>query len=56
VVGYVDQNHDFTRVCEGTGKKDVLAYDYGRKRRTGDFHGHAAVLLAATALLPEGQK
>ena len=28
VVGYVDQNHDVTQVCEGTGKKDDLAYYY----------------------------
>ena len=38
VVGYVDQNHDLTQVCEGTGKKD-------------DFHGQAPVLWAASALL-----
>jgi unsaturated rhamnogalacturonyl hydrolase len=51
VVGYVDQNHDVTQVCEGTGKQDSLAYYYARKRRTGDFHGQAPVLWAATALL-----
>jgi unsaturated rhamnogalacturonyl hydrolase len=51
VVGYVDQNHDVTQVCEGTGKQDSLAYYLARKRRTGDFHGQAPVLWAATALL-----
>ena len=51
VVGYIDQNHDVTQVCEGTGKKDDLAYYYARKRRTGDFHGQAPVLWAASALL-----
>ena len=51
VVGYIDQNHDITQVCEGTGKKDELAYYYARKRRTGDFHGQAPVLWAASALL-----
>jgi rhamnogalacturonyl hydrolase YesR len=51
VVGYVDQNSDITQVCEGTGKKDDLQYYYERKRRTGDFHGQAPVLWAASALL-----
>ena len=56
VVGYVDQNHDVTQVCEGTGKKDDLEYYYMRRRRTGDFHGQAPVLWAASALLREGVK
>jgi rhamnogalacturonyl hydrolase YesR len=56
VVGYVDQNHDVTQVCEGTGKKDSLEYYYQRKRRTGDFHGQAPVLWSADALLREGVK
>jgi unsaturated rhamnogalacturonyl hydrolase len=51
VVGYVDQNSDVTQVCEGTGKKDDLAYYFARKRRTGDFHGQAPVMWAASALL-----
>src|SRR5271170_2842525 len=51
VVGYVDQNSDVTQVCEGTGKKDDLAYYLARKRRTGDFHGQAPVMWAASALL-----
>ena len=51
VAGYVDQNNDVTQVCEGTGKKDDLAYYLARKRRTGDFHGQAPVLWAASALL-----
>ena len=56
VVGYVDQNHDVTQVCEGTGKKDSLEYYYQRKRRTGDFHGQAPVLWTAGALLANGVK
>jgi rhamnogalacturonyl hydrolase YesR len=56
VVGYVDQNHDVTQVCEGTGKKDDLAYYYARKRRTGDFHGQAPVLWAASALLRDEKR
>ena len=51
LVGYVDQNNDVTQVCEGTNKKDDLAYYYARKRRTGDFHGQAPVMWAASALL-----
>jgi unsaturated rhamnogalacturonyl hydrolase len=49
--GYIDQNNDITSVCEGTGKKNDLDYYYMRKRRTGDFHGQAPVLWAASALL-----
>jgi unsaturated rhamnogalacturonyl hydrolase len=56
VVGYVDQNSDVTQVCEGTGKKDDLAYYLARKRRTGDFHGQAPVLWAASALLRDEGK
>ena len=56
VVGYIDQNHDITQVCEGTGKKNDLQYYYERKRRTGDFHGQAPVLWSATALLRQGVK
>jgi rhamnogalacturonyl hydrolase YesR len=56
VVGYVDQNSDVTQVCEGTGKKDDLQYYYERKRRTGDFHGQAPVLWAASALLREANQ
>ena len=51
VVGYIDQNQDITSVCEGTGKKNDLAYYLARRRRTGDFHGQAPVLWAASALL-----
>ena len=51
VVGYVDQNSNVTSVCEGTGKQNSLPYYLARKRRTGDFHGQAPVLWAASALL-----
>jgi unsaturated rhamnogalacturonyl hydrolase len=51
VAGYVDQNNDVTSVCEGTGKEDSFEYYLARKRRTGDFHGQAPVLWAASALL-----
>lgn len=51
VVGYVDQNSDVTSVCEGTGKKNDLQYYLERTRKTGDFHGQAPILWAASALL-----
>jgi Predicted unsaturated glucuronyl hydrolase involved in regulation of bacterial surface properties, and related proteins len=51
VTGYIDQNNDITSVCEGTGKLNSLDYYLARKRRTGDFHGQAPVLWAASALL-----
>ncbi len=51
VVGYIDQNQDITSVCEGTGKQNDFDYYMARKRRTGDFHGQAPVLWAASALL-----
>jgi unsaturated rhamnogalacturonyl hydrolase len=51
VAGYVDQNHDVTGVCEGTGKKNSLEYYLERRRRTGDFHGQAPVLWAVSAVL-----
>ncbi len=51
LAGYVDQNDNVTSVCEGTNKKDDLEYYLMRKRLTGDFHGQAPVMWAATALL-----
>jgi rhamnogalacturonyl hydrolase YesR len=49
--GYIDQNGDTTQVCEGTNKKNDMQYYYDRRRRTGDFHGQAPMLWAASALL-----
>ena len=51
VAGYVDQNHDVTQVCTGTGKLDNMQYYLDRKRETGNLHGQAPVLWAAAALL-----
>ena len=51
VAGYIDQNSDITQVCEGTGKKNDLAYYYARRRRTGDFHGQEAAIWATNALM-----
>ncbi len=51
VTGFIDQNNDVTNICEGTSKKDDLEYYLMRRRRTGDFHGQAPILWAASALL-----
>ncbi|HEV2647360.1 MAG TPA: glycoside hydrolase family 88 protein [Acidobacteriaceae bacterium] len=51
VTGYIDQNHDVTQVCEGTNKLNSYDYYLARKRRTGDLHGQAPILWAASALL-----
>jgi rhamnogalacturonyl hydrolase YesR len=51
LIGYIDQNADVTSICVGTNKKNDLDYYLTRPRRTGDFHGQAPVLWAASALL-----
>lgn len=51
LAGYVDQNADVTSVCMGTSKKNDLQYYYDRPRITGDYHGQAPILWAASALL-----
>lgn len=51
LVGYVDQHNDITSVCEGTNKLNNLDYYLLRKRRTGDFHGQAALMWTVDALL-----
>jgi rhamnogalacturonyl hydrolase YesR len=51
VTGFIDQNNNVTNVCEGTNKKDDQEYYLERKRHTGDFHGQAPILWAASALL-----
>ncbi len=55
VTGYIDQNNDVTSVCAGTSKKDDEEYYLERPRKTGDFHGQAPILWAASALLRESQ-
>ena len=37
MVGYVDQNNDVTQVCEGTNKKDDLAYYLRAEEEDGGF-------------------
>jgi unsaturated rhamnogalacturonyl hydrolase len=51
LAGYVDQNANLTSICVGTGKKNDLEYYLTRPRHTGDMHGQAPVLWAASALL-----
>jgi rhamnogalacturonyl hydrolase YesR len=51
VIGYIDQHDDTTNVCEGTNKFNSLDYYLQRRRKTGDFHGQAPILWAASALL-----
>lgn len=51
IVGFIDQNNDVTNVCAGTSKKNDMEWYLERRRRTGDFHGQAPVLWAASALL-----
>jgi rhamnogalacturonyl hydrolase YesR len=51
VVSYLDENGDLKNVCEGTGKKNDLQYYLDRKRETGNLHGQAPLLWAASALL-----
>ena len=51
LAGYVDQNANVTSICVGTGKKNDLEYYLMRPRHTGDMHGQAPVLWAASALL-----
>lgn len=54
LVAHIDANGDISDVCEGTGKKNDLAYYLARKRKTGDMHGQAPVLWCASALLARG--
>jgi unsaturated rhamnogalacturonyl hydrolase len=51
LITYLEPNGDIRNVCEGTGKKNDLQYYLDRKRNTGDLHGEAPVLWAASALL-----
>jgi len=51
LITYLEPNGDIRNVCEGTGKKNDLQYYLDRKRNTGDLHGEAPILWAASALL-----
>jgi rhamnogalacturonyl hydrolase YesR len=51
LVSYINENGDVKNVCEGTNKKNDLEYYRERKQLTGDPHGQAPILWAATAFL-----
>jgi rhamnogalacturonyl hydrolase YesR len=51
LTGYVNVEGDITDVCVGTNKKNDRRYYYERPRATGDYHGQAAMLWCACALL-----
>jgi rhamnogalacturonyl hydrolase YesR len=51
LIPYLEPNGDIRNVCEGTGKKNDLNYYLTRARNTGDLHGQAPILWAASALL-----
>lgn len=51
LVDYLNEEGDIIDVCVGTNKENSRQYYYDRKRRTGDYHGQAAMIWSAYALL-----
>lgn len=51
LAGYVNTKGKVREVCVGTNAKDNKKHYLKRPRRTGNFHGQAAVLWAATAMV-----
>ncbi len=51
LVQYLDADANVRNVCEGTNKGYSVEYYLNRARRTGDLHGQAPILWAASALL-----
>lgn len=51
LVTYVDPDGDIRDVCVGTNKLNDRQYYYDRPRRAGDYHGQAAMLWCAYALI-----
>jgi rhamnogalacturonyl hydrolase YesR len=51
LVQHLDAQANLDSVCEGTGKGPNIKYYLDRKRNTGDLHGQAPVLWAASAML-----
>lgn len=47
----VNANGELQEVCVGTGAKNDVTYYMDRPRTTGDFHGQAALLWVAAALI-----
>ncbi len=51
LVDKLDENGEMEEVCVGTNEKTTAQEYLVRPRRTGDFHGQAPMLWAASALL-----
>ncbi len=51
LAGYVNQKGEVENVCVGTNAKDNKKHYLTRPKKTGNFHGQAAVLWAATAMV-----
>lgn len=51
LAGYVNEKGETIDVCVGTNAKDNKKHYLTRPRSTGNFHGQAAVLWAATAMV-----
>ena len=51
LAGYVNENGAVREVCVGTNAKNNKKHYLTRPRSTGNFHGQAAVLWAATAMI-----
>jgi len=51
LAGYIDDKGGVREVCVGTNAKDNKKHYLTRPRHTGNYHGQAAVLWAATAMV-----
>jgi rhamnogalacturonyl hydrolase YesR len=51
LAGYVNENGEVRDVCVGTNAKNNKQHYLTRPRKTGNFHGQAAALWAATAII-----
>ncbi len=51
LAGYVNEKGEVENVCVGTNAKDNKKHYLTRPKSTGNFHGQAAVLWAATAMI-----
>ena len=51
LAGYINENGETENVCVGTNAKDNKKHYLTRPKKTGNFHGQAAVLWAATAMV-----
>lgn len=56
LAGYVNDKGETENVCIGTNAKDSKEHYLNRPTKTGNFHGQAAVLWSATAILRLNQK